>query len=583
MRKRWRFHNHDPVRIAALESRARIPPIVAQLLLARGVTEPDDVAIFLNNKMTGLRDPGLLPGVNDAADRIHAAIRARRRIVIYGDYDADGMTSTALLYSCLRLLHANVSYYVPNRFEEGYGLHEEALRKLASRDTSMVISVDCGIASVQEARIASELGLELIITDHHELSDTVPPAAAVVHPRLPGHFYPFGGLCGVGVAFKLAWAICQRASDSRRVSSHMRDFLMGAMGYAAIGTVADVVPLIDENRILVHHGLNSLYRQPQPGITALLDVTQLNQKPRLTSEDIGFTLAPRLNAAGRLGQARLGVELLITEDPGRAKALADYLHQLNSSRESLERSVLLSATKQIKERFDPQSEPALVLAGRGWHPGVIGIVAGRLAEKHHCPVVLVALDQADTKPGTGSARTAIGLDLHETLSACGDRLISFGGHAAAAGLRIAESEVDAFRAEFCDHAAREIAESDRVAEVRIDAEAPLSQLTLQTLTQIEQLAPFGSGNPRPVLSASSVVLGEEPRRIGGGERHLSAKISQHGITLRSVAFGQGDWAEELGRLPGPIDIAYRPVINEFRGRRNVELHLVDWRHSSADA
>ena len=476
-----------------------------------------------------------------------------------------------------------MGYYVPNRFEEGYGLNSDALRQLAERGTSMVITVDCGIGSVREAETATELGLELVITDHHELGDALPQAAAVVHPRLPGHLYPFGGLCGAGVAFKLAWALCQRASNAQRVSPPMRDFLVTALGYAALGTVADVVPLIDENRILVHHGLNSLHRQPQLGMAALLEVTKLNQKPRLTSEDLGFMLAPRLNAAGRLGQAQLGVELLITEDADRAKALADYIHQLNSSRDSLERSIQLAASKQAKEEFDPHNDPALVLAGMGWHAGVIGIVAGRLAEKYHRPVVVISLDQVGAKPGTGSARSAGGFDLHKALAACSEHLIGFGGHAAAAGLKIADNRVEQFRADFCDYAASEMTDANRVAEIRIDAEAPLSQLTLQTLQQIEQLAPFGAGNPRPVLSASGVELGEPPRRMGGGDRHLSAKISQHGVTLRSVAFGQGDWAEELVQLPGPFDIAYKPVINDFRGRRNVELHLVDWRFSGTDS
>ncbi len=577
MGKRWRFHNHDPDKIASLESRASVPPIVAQLLLARGVSAPDEVAVFLNNKMTGLRDPDLLPGLSEAADRIYAAIQAKRRIVIYGDYDADGMTATALLYRCLRLLHADVGYYVPNRFEEGYGLNSAALRQLATRGASMVITVDCGIASVDEAQTAVEIGLELIITDHHELGSALPEAAAVVHPRLPGHLYPFGGLCGAGVAFKLAWALCQRASNSPRVNPPMRDFLVAAMGYAALGTVADVVPLIDENRILVHHGLNSLHRQPEHGIAALLEVTKMHQKQQLKSEDLGFMLAPRLNASGRLGQAQLGVELLITEDADRAKALAEYIHELNSSRDSLERSIQLAANKQLKEQFDPHNDPALVLAGMGWHAGVIGIVAGRLAEKHHRPVVVIAQDQVGAKPGTGSARSAGGLDLHKALQACSEHLIGFGGHAAAAGLQIADDRVERFRADFCDYAASEISESNRVAEIRIDAEAPLSQLTLQTLLQIEQLAPFGAGNPRPVLAASGVTLDEPPKRMGGGERHLSAKLSQHGVTLRSVAFGQGDWAEELAQLSTPFDIAYRPVINDFRGRRSVELHLVDWR------
>jgi len=580
MVKRWRFLQHDPDRIASLESRANVSPILAQLLLSRGITQPEDVRTFLEVKLTGLREPELLPGVREAADRIHAAVVDRRRIVVYGDYDADGMTATGLLYNCLRLLGADVGYYVPNRLDEGYGLNDDALRQLASRGASQIISVDCGIASVQQALTAREIGLELIITDHHQLADRIPEAATVVHPRLPGSLYPFGGLCGAGVAFKLAWAICQRASNAQRVSPPMRDYLLAAMGLAALGTVADVVPLVDENRILVRHGLTSLRHSPLAGIAALLEVTQLNQKPRLTSEDVGFSLAPRLNAAGRLGQATLGVELLTTQSPERAQALADYIHQLNSSRESLERSIYLAANKLVKERFDPQHDPALVLAGAGWHAGVIGIVAGRLAEKYHRPVVMIALDQVGSRPGTGSARSAGGVDLYDALNACSEHLLGFGGHAAAAGLRIDESRVDAFRDHFCDHVAGELSEANRVAEIRIDAEAPFSQLTLHTVDQIEQLAPFGEGNPRPVLCAGGVTLAEPPKRMGGGERHLSARLSQHGVTLRSVAFGQGDWADELVQTPGPFDVAYRPVINDFRGRRNVELHIVDWRPSA---
>jgi single-stranded-DNA-specific exonuclease len=581
MGKHWRFLEHDPDRIARLEAQASISPILAQLLLGRGITDATDVRTFLDVKLTGLRDPDLLPGLSGAADRIHAAIAAQQRIVIYGDYDADGMTATGLLHNCLRLLGADVGYYVPNRLDEGYGLNDEALRQLATRGAAMIISVDCGIGSTVQAETAKQLGLQLIITDHHELGPELPDAAAIVHPRLPGYNYPFGGLCGAGVAFKLAWALCQRASNAQKVSPPMREFLLAAMGLAAMGTVADVVPLIDENRILVHHGLTSLHQASLPGLAALLQVTELHNKPRLTSEDIGFTLAPRLNAAGRLGQAQLGVELLTTQSADRGKALAEYIHQLNSSRESLERSMTLAASKMAKEQFDPENDPALVLAGVGWHPGIIGIVAGRLAEKHHRPVILIALDGVGGRPGTGSARSAGGVDLHRALSACSRHLLGFGGHAAAAGLKIDEANVDAFRAEFCDFVASERSEAGRVAEVRIDAEAPFSQLTLRTVEQIEKLAPFGAGNPRPVLCASSVALAEPPRRMGGGERHMSARLSQHGVTIRSVAFGQGDWVEELAQQPGPLDVAYRPVINDFRGQRNVELHIVDWRPSTA--
>ena len=576
MDKRWRIPTHDAGRIEDLASQAGVPSIVAQLLVARGFYQPKEVASFLDTRLSGLRDPGELPGATDAAERLLTAMKAGRRIVIHGDYDADGMTGTAILYLCLKLIGADVGYHIPNRLEEGYGLKHDTLRSLAERGASLVISVDCGIASVSEAETARELGIELIITDHHEMGSELPQAATIVHPRLPGTHYPFGYLCGAGVAFKVAWALCQQASQAKKVSVPMRNFLMSAMGIAAIGTVADMVPLLDENRILVRHGLGSLQGRAQPGLQALMQLTQLDKKTSLSSDDIAFSLAPRLNAAGRLGQAQLGVELLVTESPQRATALAAYIHELNQSRVSLERSVQLAASKQVKETTDPDQDSALVLVGRGWHAGIIGIVAGRLAEKHNRPVILISTDTLGSKPGIGSGRSACGLNLHAALQHCTAHLISHGGHEAAAGLQISEDNIDAFREDFQQFAASEINDHSRIPEVHIDAEAPLSQLTLGTVEQIEQMAPFGQGNPRPVLCASCVEI-DQPKRMGGGERHLTVRLSQHATKLRAVAFGQGDWADEMTQLQTPIDVAYRPVINEFAGRRTVELHLVDWR------
>ena len=580
MRKRWRIEPHDADRIARLERSAGVPPIVAQLLLCRGVHDPEHVKTFLESKLTGLRDPDELPGCAAAAEKVHAAIRDKRKIVIYGDYDADGMTGTAILIICLRLLGADVNYYVPNRLEEGYGLSDEALRTLASRGAQLIISVDCGIASINEAETAKGLGLELIITDHHEFAERLPVAAAIVHPRLPGHDYPFAGLCGAGVAFKLAWAICQRASQSKKVSEPMRNFLLSAVGLAAIGTIADVVPLLDENRILVTHGLKSLFSQPPLGIRKLLEVTKLHEKSSLDSENIAFMIAPRLNAAGRFGQAQLAVELMTTDSEQRAQQLAEYIHELNGSRDSLERSIMIGANKQIKEEFDADNDPAFVLAGRDWHVGVIGLVAGRLAEKFGRPVVLISLDKLGVKPGVGSARSGGSTNLHHALSACSEHLVGFGGHAAAAGLKIDESRIEAFRGAFCDQLSTQ-STGGRVGDVEvcIDGEAPLSQLTAQVVRQIEQMAPFGKGNPRPVLCATGVKLSEPPKKIGGGERHLSLRLVQHRVSMRGVGFGFGDQADELSRIDTPLDIAYRPVINEFNGRHTVEVQLVDWRVS----
>lgn len=577
MAKRWRIHSHDPERIAALSRAADISPIVASLLLCRGISDPRVARQFLAPKLSALHDPGTLPGCTQAAERIHAAIAAGRRIVIYGDYDVDGMTGTALLHRCIALLGGDVGYYVPHRIDEGYGLNDEAIETLARRKTDVLVTVDCGITSVAEAAVAARCGLELIITDHHNLDDRLPEAAAVVHPRLPGGAYPFGHLSGAGVAFKLAWAICQQASQANRVGQRMRNFLLEATGLAALGTVADMVPLVDENRSLVIHGLKSLAARSTPGIAALARVAKLDGKPELTSEDVAFAIGPRLNAAGRLGQAQLAVELLVTQKPERAAELAEYLEKLNADRQTLERRILLAANKQAKTIFDPVGDPALVLDGSDWNPGVIGIVAGRLVEKHHRPVVLIAWDKFDARPGLGSARSVPGFNLYDALAACREHLVGFGGHAAAAGLRIERSHLDAFRQAFCDYVAAEITEDQRQAELRIDAESPLAAFTLQTVRQIEELAPFGQGNPRPLLCTSGVRLAEPPRPIGSGGHHLSLQLTQHDVQLRAVAFGGGDRADEFTGLDGPIEVAFRPVINTFRGRQNVELHLVDWK------
>ena len=574
--KRWRFANFDPETVASLERTAGIPAVVAQLLVSRGIRDPVGARSFLDPKLTGLRDPSELPGALAAAKIVYAAIQAKEQITIYGDYDADGMTSTAILLRCLRLLHAQVNYYVPHRMDEGYSLNAEALRGLAAQGTKLVVTVDCGVASVVEAELAQELGLTLVITDHHQMGETLPSAAAIVHPGLPGSEYPFAGLCGAAVAFKLAWAICQCASEGQKVTERLRSFLLQAVGLAAIGTVCDVVPLVDENRILVRFGLGALKMQPVVGITALMQRNKLTEKKRLECEDIGFVLGPRLNAAGRMGQADIAVELLTTESVERAERIAQYLDELNVKRQSLERSILLGAAKQIKTLASVRAADALVLADHDWHAGVIGIVAGRLSEKYHRPVVLIAGDPLGVKPGIGSVRSVPGFNVHDALAVCSHLLESHGGHAAAAGLRIKASNVDAFREAFCQVAETWLAGSNHEPELQVDGEASLQMLTRQTVEQIESLAPFGHGNLRPVLCANEVRLLGPPKRMGATGRHLSMMFDQHGVKMRAVAFGGGDWEQELTRIDGPISIAFRPVINNWRGRVSVEIHLDDW-------
>jgi len=502
--------------------------------------------------------------------------------VVYGDYDADGMTATAILVGCLEALDATPRWYVPNRFEEGYGLNAEALEKLAAEGASLVVTVDCGIASVAEAVRAKQLGLELIVTDHHSFADTLPEAAVLVHPRLPGTAYPFGELCGAGVAFKLAWAIATRASGSKQVTPRLREMLLRGVGLATLGTVADVVPLVDENRIIVRRGLECLRQRGGPGLAKLLELASLHEKRTLESEDVAFRLAPRLNAAGRFGEAAKGIELLTTADVARAESLATYIHELNTRRETEERSILLAATKQALEQFDPEADAALVLADRGWNAGIVGIVAGRLAERFHRPVVVIAQGTHEGLVASGSVRSVPGFDVHAALLPCRRLLVTCGGHAAAAGLRVEENRIAEFREAFLAEVAARMPAELRRAQLALDGETTLTGLSLHAVEQLEQLAPFGQGNRRPILCASRVALVEPPRAIGGGGRHLSMRLVQHSTKIRGVAFGGADWLPHLPPPGQPFHIAFKPKINEFQGRRTAELELVDWRPDGID-
>lgn len=582
MPKRWHIRPHDRAAVAALERSAGVPAIVAALLAARGVTDPGAVRSFLSGTLADLRDPETLPGVPEAADRILAAVQAGRRITVYGDYDADGMCATAILVGCLEAVGAKPAWYVPSRQDEGYGLNAEALETLAAQGTQLLVTVDCGITAVAEARRARELGLELIVTDHHHFAAELPAADVLVHPRLPGTSYPFAGLCGAAVAFKLAWAIATRASGSSRVTPRLREALLRGVGLAAFGTVTDVMPLIDENRLLVRHGLENVRSRGGPGLARLIELTGLAERSRLESEDIAFKLGPRLNAAGRMATAANGIELLVTEDDARGTQLADYLHELNAQRETEERSLQLAATKQAKDLFDPEADAALVLADRGWHKGVIGIVAGRLAERWHRPVVMIARDPLQGGPAVGSVRSVPGFDVLAAVQASAEHLLGCGGHAAAAGLQVEDAKIDDFRRAFVAEVAARMPVSLRRAQLTLDGETSLAALTLDTVEQLERLAPFGEGNRRPVLCASGVTLAEPARTMGQGGKHLQLRLRQHAATIRGVAFGAGEWLPHLPPPGQPFHVAFRPKINEYRGRRSAEIEVIDWRPDGVD-
>ena len=607
MSKRWIIRPFDSEQVRSLEMTAKIPAILAQLFSSRGITDPQTVWDFMNPKLSSLRPPCELPGCTNVAQRLLDAIQTKRKITVYGDYDVDGMTGTAILRNAIKILGGTVDYYIPSRLDEGYGLNNDALKSLAEDGTSLLITVDCGVSSCVEAKTAKELGVELLITDHHTPGPELPDVAAIAHPQLlqwNGEFhsasseligkaledrktnpeieapvaYPFIGLSGAMVALKVAWALGQLFAGEQKVSPAYRDFLVEAVALATLGTIADVVPLVDENRYLVRYGLEAAIPNHSPlGIQELIRIAGIKMDKLLSSDTVGFQLTPRLNAAGRLGQARLGVELLFTKDPDRAKWLAENINKLNDDRQKLERGIHKEAAKQITELYSPD-DPAFVLASDDWHSGVIGIVASRIAEQYNRPAIMISQDKMGLKPATGSARGLSGFDLYKALEACQEHLTRFGGHASAAGLGVLDGKIDVFREAFVTYTEENLTPEMRTAEVLIDGEYPFSVFTTQTVSQIEQMAPFGCENRRPIFCATNVYLYEAPKTMGADGRHFSAIFLQDGISFRSVAFGHGAWVEELAPFKtGPFDIAFHAVINTFAGRNKVELQLIDWR------
>ena len=571
----WYLIPHDDAAVRRLSATAQIPPVLAQLLWNRGVREPDLARRFLHCPMTDLHPPKLLPGVEEASSRIWAAVQARRRIVIYGDYDVDGTTGTSILMVLLEKLGADVSYYVPHRIEEGYGLNAEAVRKLAQDGKQLLITVDCGITSVHEAEVAREVGLELIVTDHHEMKEMLPAADVLVHPRLPGSQYPFAGLSGAAVAFKLAWAVAQKASNNERVLPDLREVLLDLLGLAALGLVADVVPLRDENRTIVKHGLQRLVARQSLGVRALLTAAGFTEDKPVRAEDVSFRLAPRLNAAGRLGYAGFVVELLTTQKAKKAEEIATYLESQNGERQTIERKIVIEA-KALVEAGGYDTAPAIVLGSTEWHAGVVGIVAGRLAEFYARPTLIAAL-KADDGASSGSGRSVPGFALHEALMACDDLLLGHGGHAAAAGFKVAATRLDELRARFCETVTKVFPAGLPRPRLRLDAEVPLGALTYGLMKDIDRLEPYGAENPRPKFLASGLKIDGVPRKIGVGERHLSFRVRQGQSVVRAVAFGFGDRLEELMSGNGDCCLAFTPKVNEWNGRTSVEIEVIDFR------
>ena len=570
MAKRWDIQPSCDA-AADLVRTLGVPHVVAQVLAQRGYTTAESARAFLKPELSQLHEPGALPGLTEAADRLVAAARSGEPIVIYGDYDVDGITGSAILWQALRLADANVRIYVPHRLEEGYGLNMEAVEKLAAEGARVLVTVDCGISGVAETARGRELGLDVIITDHHEPDpDHLPPAMVVVNPKLPGSPYPFRDLSGAGVALKLAWAIGQKLSTRERVSDPFREFLIAATGLAALGTIADVVPLVGENHVLASFGLRALAGSRHPGITALRETAGLTGK-EIDAHHIGFVLGPRLNAAGRLGHAREAVELLTTAGPDAAMDIARQLDRQNRERQEIERQIFEEADAQAAATFSAERDAAVVLAAPQWHTGVIGIVASRIVEKYYRPTILIASGQEQAQ---GSGRSIPGFHLFDALTACREHLRTFGGHAMAAGLRMNPDAVPAFREAFLARAAKLLTREQLTPRLHADAEASPAGFDVDTVRLLERLGPFGSGNPRPVFAARKVRLSAAPRRIGQQGQHLAMRVTEGGRARRCVGWGMGEAADALGRA-GACGIAFTCHISDYTSPPEVELHLKD--------
>jgi single-stranded-DNA-specific exonuclease len=449
---------------------------------------------------------------------------------------------------------------------------------MARAGVSLVMSVDCGIASIAEAELARELGLELIVTDHHEMKvgldgPLLPAAASIVHPRLPGWQYPFGDLSGAGVALKLAWAVAQIACGSEKVSDALRELLLDCVGLAALGLVADVVPLNDENRIFVKHGLERIRTKPSVGLRALLECAGVAADCAITAEDVGFRLAPRLNAAGRLGCARLAIELLTTNTAPKARELAQYLETQNSQRQAIERRLTQQAREVVERDF--ANEAAIVVGGHGWHAGVVGIVASRLVDHFGKPALVIAIPPGGAA-ASGSGRSIPGFPLHAALRACDELLEGHGGHAAAAGFKVMPERIDALRNRFNAYVAGHFPGGTPCPRLVLDAEVPLAALTHGLMKDLDRLEPYGAANPRPKFLASGLKV-ESPRLIGKEEvkKHLDFRVRQGGTSIRCVAWNMADRMEELLSAGGDCCLAFTPRINEWNGNRRIELQVID--------
>jgi single-stranded-DNA-specific exonuclease len=563
----WEFQPSDEATASALSASVGIGLVTARLLCQRGITTADDAARFLRPSLADLHDPFRLTGMAAAVNRVLAAIDRKERVAIHGDYDVDGITSTVILERTIAAMGGDVRHFIPDRIRDGYGLQVPAVERLAAEGVQLIISVDCGIRSLDAASRAAALGIDLIITDHHEPEHDLPRALAVLNPKRADCAYPDKHLAGVGVALKLVQALCARTGREKWLPAFVK--------IAALGTLADVVPLVGENRVIAKLGLDLLSRGPHKvGLRALLDVAGLSGKT-IDSYGVAFILAPRINAAGRMATPDIAARLLLATDEAmvdEARALAGQLNAENLRRQEQEQQILVEARRTIENDPDIGAHSVLVVTGEGWHRGVIGIVASKLVDAFHRPAVVISVEDGI---GHGSCRSINSFDMLGAIEACGSHLLRFGGHRMAAGLTLDAASLKPFRAALQAHGDDRLGPDDLRPRLRVDARLDFDEIKGTLVEEIHALEPFGLGNPRPVFFAGPVEIVDGPRRIK--ERHLKMGVRQKGRIFRAIAWRSVEREPFLLEHRGGLDLAFSLTQNTFNGATYTELTLGDVR------
>ncbi len=555
---RWMIQKTKQDQIDRLAEAIQVTPLVASLLVNRGLVEPEEAKAFLFIEKQEFHDPYLFEGMERAVHRIRRAIENEEPILIFGDYDCDGVTSTTVMMKTLQELGAHVEFYIPNRFTEGYGPNEGAFRHAHEMGFRLIITVDTGIAAIHEAAVAKELGIDLIITDHHEPGPELPHAEAIIHPKLVNGTYPFHDLAGVGTAFKLAHALLGR------VPEHLIEF-------AAIGTIADLVPLKGENRLIVQKGLQKLRTTENIGLKALLKIAKVEQ-PAINEESIGFSIAPRINAAGRLDSADPAVQLLLSEDPFEAEMMAEEIEQLNIERKSLVNTITEEAMQMVEEQFTISENRFLIVGKEGWNPGVVGIVASKLVEKYYRPTIVFSYDM-EKGLAKGSARSILGFDLFENLSTCRDILPHFGGHTMAAGMTLNIEEVEELRRRLNQLAEEQLKDEDLIPITNIDTEVNLKDIDLTSIEEMNKLAPYGMDNPKPKVVIHDVNFANL-RKIGSDKNHLKISFEQEGASLDGVGFGLGELTDHISPS-AKVSVIGELSVNEWNNMKKPQIFVQD--------